>query len=325
MLLRSTGASSSPSSAGFSSSSWKARFNARIAAKVKVTHKMLGARSTLETAVGSRPKLNTTSTRTTNTAAERIAVRDRNSTRRSLAATVQLWRRSSGNRIAILLAHLRRPATRPRREMHEPARAHERDVGREARALLDIVGHQHRRPSGGGMLCQQPAQRFRRDAIEPREGLVEQQHRGIVHERTGDRDTLHQATRQRAHRTIRVLLESQPAQEVGRRLHAVERRPEAQVLADGERGVELRLVTNPSDRPASSGDLRTPALRLYQSGEDLEQCCLAGAVGTEHGKRLTGLYGEGNLVERLDRSETVPQSFSPQHRWRRRARSIRRV
>src|SRR2546430_2375284 len=98
---------------------------------------MLGARSTLETAVGSRPKLNTTSTRTTNTAAERIAVRDRNSTRRSLAATVQLWRRSSGNRIAILLAHLRRPATRPRREMHEPARAHERDVGREARALLD--------------------------------------------------------------------------------------------------------------------------------------------------------------------------------------------
>src|SRR6266516_518382 len=222
MLLRSTGASSSPSSAGFSSSSWKARFNARIAAKVKVTHKMLGARSTLETAVGSRPKLNTTSTRTTNTAAERIAVRDRNSTRRSLAATVQLWRRSSGNRIAILLAHLRRPATRPRREMHEPARAHEGDVGREARALLDVVGHQHRRPSRAGMLCQQPAQRLRRDAVEASERLIEQQYGRIVQERAGDRDTLHQAARQGAHRTVRVLHESQARQEVGWYRHVVE-------------------------------------------------------------------------------------------------------
>src|SRR6266568_1701436 len=148
---------------------------------------MLGARSTLETAVGSRPKLNTT------TAAERIAVRDRNSTRRSLAATVQLWRRSSGNRIAILLAHLHRPATRPWREMHEPARAHEGDVGREARALLDVVGHQHRRPSRAGMLCQQPAQRLRRDAVEASERLIEQQYGRIVQERAGDRDTLHQA------------------------------------------------------------------------------------------------------------------------------------
>src|SRR5438034_5118516 len=79
---------------------------ARIAAKVKVTHKMLGARSTLETAVGSRPKLNTTSTSTTKTAAERIAVRERNSTSRSLEATAQAWRRSLGDCIAIVLAHL---------------------------------------------------------------------------------------------------------------------------------------------------------------------------------------------------------------------------
>src|SRR5204862_220948 len=110
---------------------------------------MLGARSTLETAVGSRPKLNTTSTRTTNTAAERIAVRDRNSTRRSLAATVQLWRRSSGNRMAILLAHLRRPATRPRRDVHEPARA-QGGCTSLARTLSSVVLPAQLGPSPGG-------------------------------------------------------------------------------------------------------------------------------------------------------------------------------
>src|SRR5204862_209095 len=103
---------------------------------------MLGARSTLETAVGSRPKLNTTSTSTTKTAAERIAVRERNSTSRSLEATVQAWRRSLGDCIAIVLAHLLGTSPGPRSEMREAARAHECDVGRELRTFIDIVGHQ---------------------------------------------------------------------------------------------------------------------------------------------------------------------------------------
>src|SRR5580765_1210841 len=106
---------------------------------------MLGARSTLEIAVGSRPKMNTTSTSTTKTAAERIAVRERNSTSRSLEATAQAWRRRLGDRIAIVLAHLFRTATGARRKVYEASRAHERDVGRELRPLLDIVGHQDRR------------------------------------------------------------------------------------------------------------------------------------------------------------------------------------
>src|SRR5881296_1836589 len=135
---------------------------------------MLGARSTLETAVGSRPKLNTTSTSTTNTAAARIAVRDRNSTSKSFAATVQPWRTTSGNRIPILLAHLLGIATGARREVHEPARTHERDVGRESRALLDVVRDEHCRATRRGVLRQQPAQRFRGDAIEPGERLIEQ-------------------------------------------------------------------------------------------------------------------------------------------------------
>src|SRR5437899_11606365 len=119
MLPRPIGASSKPSSAWFSSSSWNARFKARIAAKVKVTRRMLGASTRLETAVGSRPKLNTIKTRTTNTTADRIPVRERNSTSRSFDAAAQAWRRLLDDGIAILLRHLRWPASAARREMHE--------------------------------------------------------------------------------------------------------------------------------------------------------------------------------------------------------------
>src|SRR5216117_35075 len=93
---------------------------------------MLGARSKLETAVGSWPNWNTTNTSTTKTATETIAVRERNSTSRSFEATAQAWRSRSGDRIAIILGHLRRPARAAWREMHEAAGAHECDLGRES-------------------------------------------------------------------------------------------------------------------------------------------------------------------------------------------------
>src|ERR1700746_333218 len=103
---------------------------------------MLGARSMLETAVGSRPKLNTTRTSTTNTATERRAVRDRNSTSRSLDATAQPWRRTRGDCTPLPLGNLLGPTAGARREMHEPPGAHERDVGGEPRAFLHVVRHQ---------------------------------------------------------------------------------------------------------------------------------------------------------------------------------------
>src|SRR5439155_1685887 len=94
-LVRLMGDTSSPSKASFSSPSWNARFRARIAAKLNVTHRMLGARSIVATAVGSRPKLNTVSTSAVNTTADSTAVRVRNSRSRSLRAIVQAWRRVS--------------------------------------------------------------------------------------------------------------------------------------------------------------------------------------------------------------------------------------
>src|SRR5512145_2913718 len=122
---------------------------------------MLGASTRLGTAVGSRPKLNTIRTSTTKTTADRIPVRARNSTNRSLAAIVQACRSSLGNGIAILLRDLRRISAAPRRQVHESPRAHERDVGREPRAFLHVVGDQHRRTARRGMLREQTTQGFR--------------------------------------------------------------------------------------------------------------------------------------------------------------------
>ena len=76
--------------------------------------------------------------------------------------------------------------------MHEPSRAHERDMGRESRALFHVVGHQHGRATRRTMLRQQPAQRLGGHAIESGERLVEQQHRWVVQQRTCDRNALHQ-------------------------------------------------------------------------------------------------------------------------------------
>src|SRR5437867_6919813 len=144
-LVRLRGDTSSPSNAWFSSSSWKARFSARIAAKLNVTHRMLGARSIVATAVGSRPKLNTVSTSAVNTTAERIAVRVRNSSSRSLRATTQasFSRSSTGDRLAIRLRDLGRRAPGPGAELHEPAAMLERDVGRQLDSFVHVVRGDH--------------------------------------------------------------------------------------------------------------------------------------------------------------------------------------
>src|SRR5437667_5732243 len=188
---------------------------------------MLGARSTLETAVASCPKLNTMSTSTTNVATDTIAVRDRSSTRRSFDATAQAWRKRSGDRIAILLPHLLGPPAGARGEMDEAAGAHERDVGREPGAFLHVVRHEHGGPAGRGVLPEETAERFGRDAIEARERLVEQQERRVVCQRTRNGDALHEPPGQHPHGPIRVLLESQTRQEFAGRSHVVERCPEA--------------------------------------------------------------------------------------------------
>src|SRR2546425_12826530 len=185
MLVRLMGATSNPSSSWLSSSSWKARFNASIAAKVNVTHRMLGARSIAATAVGSRPKLNTMRTSAVNTTAERIAVRVRNSSTRSLRASVHAWRSVSptGHRPPVLCGHRAGRADAARPKGHEPAALLKRDVGGELDALVHVVRREHHDPPRAGELCEQAAQLGRRREVESRERLVQQQHPRLVPQR----------------------------------------------------------------------------------------------------------------------------------------------
>src|SRR3989475_2519699 len=149
------GATTTPTCAWFSSSSWKARFRASIAAKVNVTHRMLGARSTAATAVGSRPKLNTIRTSAANTTAERIAVRVRNSSTRSLRARVHAWRSVSptGHRPPVLRGHRTGRADPARPKGHEPAALLKRDVGGELDALVPVVRIEHHERTRAGQVC----------------------------------------------------------------------------------------------------------------------------------------------------------------------------
>src|ERR1700740_2287607 len=101
---------------------------------------MLGARSTVATAVGSRPKLNTVRTSAVNTAAETSAVRERNSSTKSLRAITHARRRASptGAPPAVGGPNLRRAARAARREVHEAAPRLERHVGGELDPLIHV-------------------------------------------------------------------------------------------------------------------------------------------------------------------------------------------
>src|SRR2546425_10038516 len=107
------------------------------------------------TAVGSRPKLNTVSTRAVNTSADTMAVRVRNSSTRSLRATLHACRSRSAigppspspppfrHRTTILPGDLGgAPAAAPP-ALNEPAASLERPHARELHALVHVVGGAH--------------------------------------------------------------------------------------------------------------------------------------------------------------------------------------
>ncbi len=84
-------------------------------------------------------------------------------------------------------------------------------------------------------------------------------------------------------------------------------------------------MADPADGAAAVFHVRVAALRMNETGENLEEGGLTCAVRTEHGEGLPGLNAEGNVVEGPDRTKAVLEALSPQHRSRRRARSIRTV
>src|SRR6266705_1390229 len=131
-----------------------------MAAKVYVTQRMPGARSSTAVAVGSRPKLNTISSIT-----------------RSLRASAHAWRSRSDmtHRPPVRCGDLRCPATPPRRVLHELAAHLERDLGGELGPLLYVVRRDHHRAASRRILGQETPEAVGRCEVEARERLVQQQ------------------------------------------------------------------------------------------------------------------------------------------------------
>src|SRR6185295_18340197 len=163
-------------SAPCSRSMVKARLSATIAASANVTHRTLGARSVEESTVGSRAKLNTTSTSAANTTAESSAVRLRNSARMSLAAITRASRRASGTdplpiarQEGFERAGLRLVAHPAPLDQHGHPCRHGPDLGQ-------MMGHDHEAESLGTAGLEHSAQPVRRGGVERGERLVEQEH-----------------------------------------------------------------------------------------------------------------------------------------------------
>src|SRR5438876_3891546 len=286
---------------------------------------MLGARSRADTAVGSRPKLNTVSTRAVNTTAETIAVRERNSSNKSLRAIVHVWRSSSPirsrYRATIGLGDLRGPAPGARRILDEPPPELERHIRRELRAFIDVMRRQHQRATRAAERGEQRPQLRGRAEVQARERLVEEEHPRFVDQGFGDRRALHQATGEGPNRLLRPIGHPEASEHIRRTRtalgarHAVERGPEEQVLAHAQVTVQLGLMPDPSDRAPPAGDPGRPRLWSNQAGEHLEQRRLAGAVRPEDGERMTRRDVERYVVERdyPPLVEGVSQALSPEH------------
>src|SRR5262249_7972566 len=151
-----------PSSASFSSSAVNARLSARTAAKLKVTQRMLGARSRAAMAVGARPYSNTTSTSAGDTRASINAARGRGSAWRSLRVTSHACRtRSATGHDPAKVGRQGGGITTCERSVSGKAPiSHERDLGRELRAFVHVVGDQDGRSPGARQLREQRAQLF---------------------------------------------------------------------------------------------------------------------------------------------------------------------
>src|ERR1051325_2148456 len=334
-LVRLMGDTSSASKASFSSSSWNARFRARIAAKLNVTHRMLGARSIVATAVGSRPKLNSVNTSAVNTTADSTAVRVRNSRSRSLRAIVQAWRRVSatsgpprssrpnGAPVGFRdLGRLVRPAWR---EMHEAPAPLERHVGGQFGPFVHVVRGEHDHPAGATKLGEQGANLRCRREVEPRERLGEEEPLRVVHQRPGDRGPLRQPAGEgpdppvglvRDRETAHHLRGAGPPPSGG---DVVQRRPEHEILRHREVSVEMTLVPDPADGPAPPGHGSASRLRPDQTRKHLQERRLSRPIGTEDDERSPGRETERDVIQRDHMPKGVPEPVSSEHRavlWR---------
>ena len=197
----------------------------------------------------------------------------------------------------------------------------------EAIALLRFVhvvrGDEHGHAAIGGQLVNQVPEHAPSARIDAAGGLVEEQQLRLVQQRRRERDALAQSRRQSAGQHAQRLLELQPRGEFRDPLfervvrQPVHRAEEAQVLDDGEVGVERELLAHVAEpvlpllgllrriESAEAGDLA--ARRLQQSRQHADRRRLARSVRAEESEDLAARNVEADVVHRDETAEPARQ------------------
>ena len=176
-------------------------------------------------------------------------------------------------------------------------------------ACVELVGHQHEAAPLASQRGEPDEQALRGRAVEPREGLVEEYQRGVVHESPRDGRALRHPAREPRHLLVRGCAElgvfEQLRRAFGRVRHAVEARGEDEVLPGGERRVEQCCVADVADAAPRAAPMRRCAVDLDGAGvrsceprQEPQQRRFSCTVRTEHGQALTRCELEAELVER---------------------------
>ena len=207
-------------------------------------------------------------------------------------------RRVDARRIAADHDHGARPAARAegrgRGDPDDAAAVHDDDAIGDALHLVEVVGAQEDRAVPRPERDDELAEGLRHLGVERRRGLVEQEHRRVVHGRAGDRGLLLHAAGERAETLFEDGRQPEERAEVGdaclRARDIVEAAEEAEVGAEGQPLVERGCVgdhpaprTHPvrvrAHREAVHGHV--PRARREDAGDDAAHRGLARAVRAE--------------------------------------------
>ena len=199
-----------------------------------------------------------------------------------------------------------------RSHLQQPPEVHDPDAVGHRKGLLLIVRDQHRRDAELALhLADGAAQLLADLGVERTEGLIEQQHLGLVRQRARDRDALLLAAGElRRQPLIESLERHQPQQllaalAAGAGAHAAHAQGELDVLGDrhvAEQGVVLK---HQADAALARGDVRdvaavqgdAPVIDAGEPGDGAQQRALAAAARSQQHEELAVADVEGDVVD----------------------------
>lgn len=202
-------------------------------------------------------------------------------------------------------------ATRPR---GHAATVDDHDAVGQALHLLQVVRGVDQRLAGPLELLQVLEDGIAALRVDPGGGLVEQQHVGVVYQRTGDVQTPLHVPAEGGGPLARAVGRSHLRQRLGRALvepctgQTIERAEEAHVVPCGQLVVQRQFLRHQAEAPPGgigvgahrgTGDGDAAGIGLGGAADHAHSRALAGTVGPQQAQHFAGMNGERDAVDRL--------------------------